>query len=375
MPRRIINIVLTILCAMSACTQPPAPTDKPVTNGFELPPIETFDTLHWTGRLPADDPVLATVYDTKITQSMLVKQLQLAGDRSSPEEVLERMIELEILARQAFERGYYRPDVVGNAFRESMARRWVEHTFAEELRPETMPQSGIDEVYEQAKGLYDHFTRFHVVDAQILCCTSMSDQDSCYRDFFDSVAERREHLSLCFEQVKPQVDALREKLVQSQTSQEFRKLFDTWSPDFLPDALRESYQLKVAADGYLFQYNVNETYEKQFEKVRYRVFYKEIMDGVKDAWLNNNADVPVLTPVIRTPIGFHLLFIYQVDPERHLGPTNPTVQEDIRKNAFEAWRKAYFARQMSDYCESLGCEINRDGVLRLQEAEARAQAN
>ena len=84
MPRRIINIVLTILCAMSACTQPPAPTDKPVMNGFELPAIETFDTLHWTGRLPADDPVLATVYDTKITQSMLVKQLQLAGDRSSP---------------------------------------------------------------------------------------------------------------------------------------------------------------------------------------------------------------------------------------------------------------------------------------------------
>jgi hypothetical protein len=344
---------------------------EPAVQEVKLPAIDGFDAPSWVGRLPENDPVVATVQGTKITKSMLMHQLELAEDNASPAEILDRMIEFELLARKAFEQGYYRPDIVGDVYRTTMARRWVEHTFAETLRPETMPQSGIEEIYQQAKGIYDHYTRFHVADAQVLCCTSMSDQDSCYRDFFDTVPERREHLRLCFEQVQPQVEALRSKLTEVSTSDEFRKLFDTWAPDYLPDALRETYKLQVGVDNYRFQYNINETYEKQFEKVRYRVFYKEIMEGVKDAWLSNNTSLPTLTRVIRTPIGFHLLFIYQVDPERHLGPTDELVQADIRKNAFEAWRKAHFARAMSEYCESGGCSVNQDGLLRLQEAEAR----
>ena len=356
---------------IAGCTSPESHAPSSPIHEFNLPKINGFDSPHWLGTVSSDDPVVATVNGTKITQSMLERQLLLAGDGATPASVLDRMIAFELLARNAFEKGYYNEPTVGRILRSTMARRWVEHTFAEELRPETMPQSGIDEIFQQARGIYDHFTRFHVVDAQILCCTAVSDQDSCYRDILDTVPERREHLALCFEQVGPQVDELRTKLVEAKTTDEFIRQFETWSPDYIPDALRDTFQLVVAPDDYRFQYDINTTYEKQFEKVRYRVFYKEIMEGAKNTWLEINADTPILSQAIRSPIGFHILFIHQVDPERHLTSTDEVVKNDIRKNAFEAWRKAHFARTMANYCESVGCEVKRDGLLLLQEAEER----
>ena len=364
-----VALILAIAGTCIAC-QPAAPDNpQPSAQSVRLPAIESYASVHWQGRHSATDPVVASVEGTSITRSQLLRQMELSKPATAPLDTLNRMIEFELLAREAHKQGYYTEPVVGRVLRSTMARRWVEHTFAEELRPDTMPQSGIDEVFAQARGIYDHFTRFHVVDAQILCCTSMSDQDSCYRDILDTVPERREHLSLCFEQLQPQLDGLRSKLEAAKTPEEFRQQFDTWSPDYIPDALRDTFQLSVGADTYRFQYDINSTYEEQFETVRYRVFYKEVMDGAKEAWQRNRSQVPVLTPVIRSPIGFHLLFIYQVDPERHLESTDPTVQADIRSNAFEPWRKAHFARTMSKYCDRVGCEINRDGLLLLQESE------
>ena len=357
------------------CTGVDSTASQIKSSAFALPPVESFESLQWTGTPLEGEPVVAVVEGTPISLRALQRQLSNAPDETTADTMLDKMVEFELLARRAYKSGYYNQDTVGDVLRRTMARRWVEHTFAEELRPDTMPQSGIDEVFAQAKGIYDHFTRFHVVDAQVLCCTSMSDQDSCYRDLFDSVAERREHLALCFEQLRPQMEELRSKLVSAKTAGDFRALFDTWSPDYVPVALRDTFQLTVGADTYRFQYDINTPYAEQFKKVRYRMFYEEIMEGAKQAWLKNGSQVPLLSPLIQSPIGFHLLFVYQVDPERHLESTAPEVQADIRKNAFEPWRKAFFARTMADYCGRVGCEVNRDGLLLLQEAQDRIRTS
>jgi len=120
--------------------------------------------------------------------------------------------------------------------------------------------------------------------------------------------------------------------------------------------LRDQYRTSTVLHDYVFQYDVDRSYEEQFEKVRYRMFFKEIMDGVRDSYLKNNSKAPFVTPIIRSPIGWHILFVYEVIPERHQSLADPEVNKQVREKIFDIWRtQQKYPETVHELCKSQGC--------------------
>ena len=365
MIRRALGVIFVALLSFG-CSAPEAPPEE---RSFELRPVESFQSPQWTGTLAPSDPVVATVEGTPITLSMLKTQLELAGPEAKPAEILERMIEFELLAREAFNSGKYTDAVVGSALRRALTRRWIEVNFDEELTDNSIPDQYVQMAYKHMRARFNHFDRFVIADAQILCCKE-SDMDSCYRDLFDNVEDRRSHRATCAEFVRPEAEKMAQRLSAATSRAQFKALFDEATVAGIPDMLlREQYLLDIAIKEYDFQYDTNTSYEKQFEKVRYHVFYKEVMEGAKKAWLDNGKQTPTMSVVLETELGFHILFIEKVIPEKHLTPDDPAANKEIREHAYTPWRKVFFRETMERLCGEIGCEINHDRLVPLQKLD------
>jgi len=358
-----------VLIAFAACTE----EEQAPAMSFELRPIESFESPQWTGKMAADDPVVATVAGTPITLSMLRTQVERAGEEADPEAILNRMIELELLAREAFDAGKYTDQVVGQAMRQALAYAWITDQFERKISPTDIPRKYRELAFRHMRNRFDHFERFVLHDVQILCCVQ-DDKDSCYSDMFEDVEERREHLKSCFEYHEPEAQKLRAMLAEAKTLAEFREKYLVGSMDIPSAALSEQYHTSSKIQDYDFQYDVDSTYEEQFEsdrKITYRVFHKGVMEGVKAAWLANGKKAPFVTPVLRTSLGFHIIFASEFHPEQHWGLDHPEVVKEVEANAFNPWRQIYFNELVEKLCAEVGCVIDHQRLVPLQEAQDR----
>ncbi len=340
----------------------------------ELRPIESFESELWTGKQPADDPVVATVAGAEIRLSRLQRQLDLAPEGTDPAAVLDRMIEFELLAREAFEAGKYTEEVVGQKVREAMVRAWIEDHFEHTISPKDVPRAFLERGYEFMLGKFDHYEHFFVADAQILCCAS-GVAESCYSDLFDTVEERVDHVNNCFEYHLDDAQKLRAALEGSKTLKEFEDNFTAASMAYPQPELRSQFGTAAQLGKYDFQNDIDRTWEDQFgshvKKIRYRVFAKPVMDGARDAWLAANRTTPVLSPVIKSDFALHILFVYEVRPERHDTLETPSVLEEVQNNAFPPWRILHFQQTMERLCKEVGCDIDHTRLVPLQELSAK----
>jgi len=188
----------------------------------------------------------------------------------------------------------------------------------------------------------------------------MGDQDNCFRDQFDEVQDRRNHLTDCLSNHETTIRALHQAL-STPTAQVdadgFKKTLDTVAADFPSQALRDQYNTSSVLNEYAFEYDVDTSYEAQFEVVKYRMFFKEIMDGVRKAYLANGKKTPFMTPPIRSPIGWHLLYVYDVTPEQHRTLADAEVNAQVREKLFDVWRSQLVVpRTFDELCQQQGCE-------------------
>ncbi len=348
---------LAVACADDAA--PPQPT------GVELAPIASFTDAAWTGARSADDPVIATVEGTPITQSMLVRELALRGDGADPRAVLEDIIEFELLARKAFDAGLYTKDVVGRPVAQALARRLIDEDMNQKMSPADIPAEAVEQAYGMVRTRYQHFEVFSIVDAQVLCCPAET-PDACYKDLFDNVEERRTHVADCFRTVKPMWESLRARVQRAKTKEEFRLLVDSAFLDLPPSEAKLMFQLDPKLHEYDFQYDVETSYETQFETIRYQVFYKEIMDGAKETWFGTGRQTPAVSPVLQSPLGLHLLFIGDVRPRKNQPVTDPAVQAELRERMFPQFRTAKFQELTGKLCEAASCQLVTDNLIPLQ---------
>ena len=368
--RALMASAVAVLAA--GCSQEGPPRGS---GGAALRPIDGFDSPLWTGVLAPNDTVVARVEGQPITRSMLEAQLRRAGPDAEPKAVLERMIEFELLAREAFRAGHYTESVVGADMKKALARRYVLRNFEEELHPKDMPFEFVQSAYDQVKRReFDHFHLFEVVDVQVLCCMEVYDQGNCFREL-DTVKERLEHLSDCIKYHEPEVRQLYERLRDARSAAEYRTRAEGFGGAFPSDALRAQFGTSAAVHGYGFEYDVNATYEAQFQdpkrKIIYRQLFKEIMDGVRTAWLQSGRKASIAIPPIRSVLGWHLLYLDRVTPERHAPVTDPAVQAEIQSHAYTPWRRVHMSRRLSELRAAYGAEEFPERLEILQQAESQ----
>lgn len=362
---RLVAITVAVIAVCSGCG------DDGVDRipAIELRPIESYASPLWTGTLTPDDPVVAEVEGAPITMSMLRQQLERAGEGADPRQVLERMIEFELLARAAFEAGKYEEAIVGDAMRKALATTWIDSNFETGLTHDDIPRKYLELAYEHARHKFDHFHWFMVADIQLLCCKT-DNRDACFMERFDDVDERHAHLKTCFEYHEPEIQKMYAQVRGANTLAEFEELHQVAAMDIPMPELRDQYGALALLHKYEMQYDVDRSHEDQFSgKITYRVFYKEISDGVRNAWLANDMQVPFMTAPIRSPLGYHLLFVDEVVPEKHWPLDHPDVMPEVKRHAFTPWRQVHFAESLERMCAEVGCEIQHQRLVPLQELE------
>jgi hypothetical protein len=337
---------------------------------IQLRPISSFESPLWVGDVPENDLLVARVEGTPIYLSQLQAQVERAGDDANPRAILDRMIELELFAREAFKSGKYTFAVVGESIKKVMVLRWLLRHMETEISPADIPDKYLFMAYKQYRGAYDHFERFLVLDVQVLCCKDVY-AENCFTDLSNDKEEQKQHLKACIDYHESDAQKLHAQLSQAQSVKDFRRIHELASMDYPNSVLRSQYDTAAVINDFDFQYDVNTSYEKQFEKIRYRMLYKELMDGVRDAYFKADKQAPFMVPPIRSRIGWHLVYVHKVIPEKHWKVGHPQVQEELRKGAFTPWRKVYFLQNMERICKEMGCEFHHERLVPLQELDDR----
>jgi hypothetical protein len=350
---------LFVIVVLSGCVDTLV-SDTQGQEHFQLRPIESFESLRWIGESdPKSDPILATVEGTPITVSMLKTQLERAPENTDPELLLERMIEFELLAREAFRSGKYTESVAGQAIKKALNQRWLIQTFTKDLTKDDIPTQLVEQKFNEVKSYFQHFERFKLLDVQTMCCMETGDQDNCFRDELIEVEDRRLRLKECLEHHGNSMKQLHQILSSPEATKDaeaFRRSLDIVATDFPSQQLRDHYGTSTTLNEYGFEYDVNASYEEQFEVVRYRIFFKEIMDAVRDTYLKKGRKTPFLTPPIRSPIGWHILYVHEVLPRQHRTLADPQVNAQVRDKLFNVWRSQLIVPQAFDkLCREQGC--------------------
>ena len=361
------RLIIAVLF-VSACQ----PEQHSSHRGFELTPIDTFESATWTGTVKSEDPVVATVEGTPITLSMLKSQLDRAPEPVTPKIMLNRMIEMELLARAAFKQGKYTNSAISDPVKKALAHTWIRREMKENLTTKDIPNETLKSPYEAFRARYDHFERFIVADVQLLCCTDVS-LAGCFASEFDTITERRVALSACLSNHAANAEKLRLELALAKSLEEFKTTFERLKIQFPSEALKHQYNTEYKFHKYGFQYDIRRTYEDQFQTIEYRQLFKEVMDGVKNAYLKASKEVPFMTPAIRSPIGWHIIFVHEVHPEKHWKLDNPFVQQELRDRYFDRWRAEHFFTLTNKMCEKAKCKLAPERLEPLQRLDDMAK--
>ncbi len=348
------------------------PEQREVQRGFELTSIEDFKSLVWTGHMEKNDPVVATVEGTPITLSMLQTQIDRSPTPVSAEVMLNRMIEMELLARAAFKRGKYTSSAIGDPVKKALAHTWIRKDMKENLTTKDIPNSALERPYEAFRARYDHFERFIVADVQLLCCADVS-LTSCFASEFDTITERKEALSACLSNHAADAEKLRSDLTHVTSLEDFKTTFEQLKIQFPSEALKHQYNTEYKLHNYGFQYDLHRSYEDQYQTIEYRQLFKEVMEGVKHAYLKASKEVPFMTPAIRSPIGWHIIFVHEVHPEKHWKLNNPFVQQELRDRYFDRWRAEHFFNLTNKMCEKANCKLAPERLEPLQRLDDKTR--
>ncbi len=361
-----MKVACAVALILAACgTDDAAAPAQVSTSARQLPAVTSYDAQPWSAVATPGDPAVATVEGVVITRSMLTRELARAEDGADVRAVLNRLIDLELIARAAHERGHLTAEVVGRAHAKALVRRYVESNFLARVTRDQIPDDVMERAYDFARARYDRFPVFKIKDAQVICCPN-ENPDGCYRELFDNVVDRRAHFEACMRDHAAAWDGLAKRVTGASDAANFEFLARGAFTEFPSPELRETYRPTADIATYEFQYDLNSTYEDQFKKVRYQMFYQEIMDGVRNAYLAAGSKTPFFTPVIKSPIGYHLLYVSEVLPEVHRPLSDPGVQAELRERLFEQFKTGEFRSRTEALCKQRGCDISVEELAPLE---------
>lgn len=290
-----------------------------------LPAVDSPRSPAWSPQPTPDDPAVATVNGVPILASQLRSALEEDGGDTPPAEVLDRLVELEMLAQAALEAGYWRPEIVLAPYESALVREILADRFLRKPPESYFDDRFLRELYYRpsVRVKFDHVDAFRVADAQYVCCPKRYDE--CEEKVVDE----------CIAQSEPIVREVFEDLrsLDNPDVQTFTARVQAW----------EDQHPRLGVNTYSFFYNVNLPHEEQRG---YNVVNENVAKAVM-ALAVGEVSAPV-----RSRNGWHILYLIEHDPEEHRTIDDPEVRREIiaellpaRQQAeYQAWMQAL--RQM-----------------------------
>ncbi len=330
MPRLLVRLALAPLalglaCA-SACDAAAPPSSAPSVAASELrpPSLDDFADPTWSPPSPAG-ALVARVGDVPITRAALDAHLA-AHPEISPRQALDALVIREALAQQAMRQGLsQRPDVT-ESWRQALVQAWLDERFEAQHGPDRISREQVRRIYSvpSIRKLYDHEHAWRMVHLAIVCCNPrVGDCD-------------RPHVAACFEDAARKLHAAYEELEPLARPLES-------DPEAVAQLLAR-YRAKVEPTmPELFWREVSFFYDPEKSHAEQRG-YELTAEAVARAVIDGEEGV-LLAPVQST-FGWHLIVKLAHEPRVRKGPDDPEVDADIRRNALEGVRQAWFLDAM-----------------------------
>ncbi|NUN14518.1 MAG: hypothetical protein HUU55_12890 [Myxococcales bacterium] len=302
-----------------------------------VPQLTGTNDPNWSPKSPAansaQDPVVAQVGETKIYLSALQRQVDLDGGQTPVADILERMIEFEVLAQEAFGRGFHHDVSVVEAIRQAAVQRYLSTKFTQEHGPHMIREEDYQKAYNfpGIRIRFDHFDLYFTIDVQIACCHG-SVQD----------CKLSTKAQQCFDEKTPIIQSVYEALIRKspfKDEAEFQRA---------AEEIRSLYP-DIGIKKLDFWYKQGIPYEQQ------RGFTKLNTDLVEAVVA---APMYEVLPPVRSNHAWHIEYKYKHVPEEHRTLDDPGVREEIAANIYPQIR----ARDYADYVGKLFKEyrVERD---------------
>lgn len=324
------TVIAVTLAGCGSAEETPA---APIAGLAPAVPSE-FSAPTWAAA-PADDAVVATVNGAPISRSIVLEAQRAAPAGTPTAEVLERLIELELLAQEAVGRGVHRSEAAARAWREALVQRYVVDVFEAKNSPEALSLEQVKSVYYQPsiRKLYDHADAWRMVHVYFSCCdpkVDRCDDESVIGCFADA----GRYIQTVYSEIKP-AGASKEgdpkALIQ---------LFQQYRADNAPRFYPIPFSVRVMP----FYYDPDTPHEEQKG-------YNIIAEAVARTTIEG--EHAVIQKPIQSQFGWHVIARLDHIPESRKGPDDPEVIADIRAKALPQMRQA----RLGQLLRSLGTEM------------------
>lgn len=307
-----------------------------------LPSLPVIDGPHspaWTPRPTSDDPAVATVNGVPILGSQLRAALaeETGGASPAPAALLERLIELELLAQTALADGYWRPEVVLEPYESALVREILAERFHRKPPESYFDDAFLREMYYQPsiRVKFDHVDAFRVADAQYVCCPKRFDE--C-----DAAA-----VEACIKESEPIAREVYEDIrsMERPDIQTFSARVRAWEDQYP----------KLNVNTYSFFYNVNLPHEEQRG-------YNVVNENVARAAMG--IEVGQFAAPVASRNGWHILYLISHAPEEHRTIDDPEVRQELVRELLPARQKAEYDAWMKALRQMYGVEVD-EAALRV----------
>jgi len=300
-----------------------------------LPAVEGPRSTAWSPQPTAEDPAVATVNGVPIVASQLRTALAEDGGASSPAQVLDRLVGMELLAQAALADGYWRPEVVLEPFESALVRGLLAERFQRKPPEEYFDDDFLREMYYQPpiRVKFDHVDAFRVVDAQYVCCAKRFDQcvpaqvDACLRESEGAIREVYEDL----------------RTMDRPDVRTFSARVQAWEDQYP----------KLNVNTYSFFYNVNLPHEEQRG-------YNIVNESVAKAAMGIQPG-QIAAPVASRN-GWHILYLIEHAPEEHRTIDDPDVRQELVRELLPARQKAEYDAWMQALRQMYAVEVDEEAL-------------
>ena len=316
--------------------------------------LNDFKSADWA-HLPADDSAVATVNGIPISRKNLERQI--AQQPSVPaRELLDRMIEMEVLAQQAANAGHGLEKTTLKIREKAIARAYLRDVFEKDVTPESYPLTNVQEDYRLNKHIFWHdHDEIRAVQLMETCCDAGEGKGGC---------ETEEELA-CFAEAAPRIaeyeHELRKRLAKVERTPEaikkvmadYRSEIDTANPNLRYEDIRRPIRFVVGQSH-------------EWHRGKYDVFAREVVEALF------SLEELELSPPVQSSFGWHLLVKLKHYPARHWKDDDPRAIAEIRERRFPYYQKAVFKHRLKEIKQKYSLEYNEAGLQVLDQLTASA---
>lgn len=311
------------LAALAACDEP-APVD--IATGTLVP----TPALDWSPST-AGQVVVAKVNGRPITLRA-IEELHADWPQLTSRELLQRLVELEVLAQQADREELTQREAPTQAWRQALVREYLHTQFEPTHEADAIHPEEVEWVYQKRWRTWDHFDLWKITELGINCCIPGSDVRPCdTQEALDCFATQAEVIERVYRDFEGRL-----------------RLFDK-DPEAVAREVRAYYEEVKDRYPRLYLQEFERYYRPSLPHSEQKG-YRDLMDeAVARAIVE--AETGVLLPPVQSLYGYHVLLKRGHKAERHLRLHDEGVEQELRELYLPAWRKGTLVRHLKQLAQ------------------------